>query len=50
MLRNVLGQAVLEINESDIKVVDLSIVPNGNYVLTISSRNTYSTHNVTVLK
>ena len=30
VLRNVLGQVVLEVNENDIQVLDLSNIPNGN--------------------
>ena len=50
LLRNVLGQVVLEVNENDIQVLDLSTIPNGNYVLTLSNSTSFSTHKVNVVK
>ena len=50
MLRNVLGQVVLEVNENDIQVLDLSNIPNGNYVLTLSNTTSFSTHKVNVVR
>ena len=50
MLRNVLGQVVLEVNENDIQILDLSNIPNGNYVLTLSNSTRFSTHKVNVVK
>lgn len=50
LLRNVLGQVVLEVNENDIQVLDLSTIPNGNYVLTLSNSTRFSTHKVNVVK
>ena len=50
LLRNVLGQVVLEINENDIQVLDLSNIPNGNYVLTLSNTTSFSTHKVNVVR
>ena len=50
LLRNVLGQVVLEVNENDIQVLDLSTIPNGNYVLTLSNCTRFSTHKVNVVK
>ena len=49
MLRNVLGQVVLEVNEN-IQVLDLSTIPNGNYVLTLSNSTRFSTHKVNVVR
>ena len=50
LLRNVLGQVVLEVNENDIQVLDLSTIPNGNYVLTLSNSTSFSNHKVNVVK
>ena len=50
VLRNVLGQVVLEVNENDIQVLDLSTIPNGNYVLTLSNSTRFSTHKVNVVR
>ena len=50
MLRNVLGQVVLEVNENDIQILDLSNIPNGNYVLTLSNSTRFSTHKVNVVR
>ena len=50
LLRNVLGQVVLEVNENDIQVLDLSTIPNGNYVLTLSNSTRFSTHKVNVVR
>ena len=50
LLRNVLGQVVLEVNENDIQVLDLSTIPNGNYVLTLSNTISFSTHKVNVVR
>ena len=50
VLRNVFGQVVLEVNENDIKVVDLRNVPNGNYLLTLSNGDKFSAQKVNVLK
>ena len=50
LLRNVLGQVVLEENENDIQVLDLSTIPNGNYVLTLSNSTRFSTHKVNVVR
>lgn len=50
LLRNVLGQVVLEVNENDIQVLDLSTIPNGNYVLTLSNSTSFSTHKVNVVR
>lgn len=50
VLRNVLGQVVLEVNENDIQVLDLSNIPNGNYVLTLSNSTSFSTHKVNVVR
>ena len=50
MLRNVLGQVVLEVNENDIQILDLSTIPNGNYVLTLSNSTRFSTHKVNVVR
>lgn len=50
LLRNVLGQVVLEINENDIQVLDLSTITNGNYVLTLSNTTSFSTHKVNVVR
>ncbi len=49
VLRNVLGQVVLEVNENDIQILDLSNIPNGNYVLTLSNSTRFSTHKVNVV-
>ena len=43
VLRNVFGQVVLEVNENDIQVLDLSTISNGNYVLTLSNSTRFST-------
>jgi len=37
-------------NENDIQVLDLSTIPNGNYVLTLSNSTRFSTHKVNVVK
>ncbi len=50
ILRNLFGQIVLEVNENDVQVIDLSIIPDGNYILTLFSSNKFSTQKVTVLK
>ena len=50
VLRNVLGQVVLDVNENDIQVVDLSNVPNGNYMLTLLNGDKFSTRKVNILK
>ena len=50
LLRNVLGQVVLEVNENDIQVLDLSTIPNGNYVLILSNGDNFSTQKVNILK
>ena len=50
LLRNVLGQVVLEVNENDIQVLDLSTIPNGNYVLTLSNTTSFSTNKVNVVR
>jgi len=50
LLRNVLGQVVLEVNENDIQVLDLSTIPNGNYVLTLSNSTSFSTHKVNLVR
>ena len=50
LLRNVLGQVVLEVNENDIQVLDLSNIPNGNYVLSLSNSTSFSAHKVNVVR
>ncbi len=50
VLRNVLGQVVLEVNEDDIQVLDLSTIPNGNYLLTLSNSTSFSTQKVNVVR
>ena len=50
VLRNVLGQVVLEVNGNDIQVLDLSTIPNGNYVLTLSNSTRFSTQKVNVVR
>ena len=50
ILRNVFGQVVMELSENDIKVVDLSNIPNGNYMLTLSNGDRFSAQKINVLK
>ena len=50
VLRNVFGQVVLEVNENDVKVLDLSNISNGNYMLTLSNGDKFSAQKINVLK
>ena len=49
-LSNLLGQVVLSIKNNNIEEIDLSDVPSGNYLLTLSDRDKFSTQKVNILK
>jgi hypothetical protein len=49
-LSNLLGQMVLSVRNNNIQAIDLSCIPNGNYLLTLSNGGKLSTQTVNVMK
>ena len=49
-LSNFLGQVVLSLKNNNIEGIDLSDVPSGNYLLTLSDGDKFSTQKVNILK
>ena len=49
-LRNLLGQVILSTIDDNIQEIDLTDIPSGNYLLTLSNGDKFSAQKINVLK